>query len=105
MTTEQEKTAAVKADAFELGMHAMLKEAGCESQEEAEQFLKIAAELSQFPTKEAALNALKSMGSKAIDTVKAHPKKSIGIAAGTAAVGAGLAKSDDKKKKPLFGKK
>lgn len=113
MTTENEKIAAIKADAFELGMHALLKEAGCTSQAEAANFMKIAAQLAQYPTKEAALKALKALGGKVVETVKEHPGKALG---GTAAVsglagtvaGGKLQKMEDemkKKGKPPFGKK
>jgi hypothetical protein len=119
MSNEQEKTAAVKADAFELGMHALLKEAGCQSQEEAQNFFKLASQLAQFPTKEAAFKALKEMGGKAVDAgkkvvdaAKEHPRTAIGATGGAAAtgvvgagVGAKLQRDEDKKKKPPFGKK
>lgn len=107
MTIEQEKTAAVKADAFELGMHALLKEAGCASQEEAQQFFKLAAELSKYESKEAALKGLKALGEKAVGAAKEHPKATAGAAlgaAGAAGVAAGRASKKDEKK-PLFGKK
>lgn len=114
MTTENEKIAAIKADAFELGMHALLKEAGCTSQAEAANFMKIAAQLAQYPTKEAALKALKALGGKAVETAKEHPGMTLAGTAGLSGL-AGLAGGgklqrieDDMKKKgkkPLFDKK
>lgn len=110
MTTDNTKLAAQKADAFELGMHALLKEAGVQTREEADHFLKIAAALAQFETKEAALKALKEYAGKGLKKLTNPDMTLTGLAphaallGGAGVVGAKMT-DKDKKKKPLFDKK